>query len=692
MNIYFITTSDRTVFGVGQTTRSLAERHKDRDWTKVHGLLELQGDGIDFLRFWEDVDVVDHDIHRWLAKQPGIRRKNEWFTSKLPLDVIGDMIEAEFFTTSGEERTKLSLRPHQQSFVNKARAPYDEFLLAAKCRAGKSVMVLSHVVDRACKVTLVTSRFCSPFQSWHADTKNFDRFADLVAIELSDKNYREQIDYWMGTTKQLVLCSTVQGLVRKVDRLPAIDLLVFDEAHVGDKAAQFLSLRDKLPNTPVLKVSGTAYDQLWDSTEGTRFVYDYFQEQIDVQAGLLDRPRMEVVLARYESEAYSDIYDDDADAMNNLFLVEDGRFRDEHLVREFITKYFDNRSLRPRHRLLHGSKHMYMCLPTVAACHAFRELIDGVVPTMVVTGDSHKDAEDIDQFVREHTTSLCVTVSANVLGVTQTLWDTVINCRGGKSIQFWTQFAFRAGSGDHNWRVIDFVPTRALESLRETFCMANDLNPALSEYEFTDFVPIHEWNEAWSIMSTEDINRILSADIGSTVRLMTGGTEGLDVGRLNEWEFDTDAAGLFQTEVTKRVLVQNENNNNDTAKVRTNDTNPAQASDLQAKIRALKLLLSLLPQVILEEVNDGRPINTIDDAINCQNYNLVTGDTKLLRELLDDKVLDSRTLSRRVMMTRQSIETSLVTQPFSEVLMDLNVATGVSQPIPPAILDTMAGL
>ena len=81
-----------------------------------------------------------------------------------------------------------------------------------------------------------------------------------------------------------------------------------------------------------------------------------------------------------------------------------------------------------------------MCLPSVEACHLFQSLLNPVIPTKVVTGDTGSDADDINQFVSEHNRSVCLTYSANVLGVTQSLWDTVINAREGKSIQFWTQF------------------------------------------------------------------------------------------------------------------------------------------------------------------------------------------------------------------------------------------------------------
>ena len=261
MNIYFIASEDYKVFGIGQTTRSFEERHKDGDWAKFHNYLKARDEKLHLIHWWQDVDIVDTDIHAWLKKQAGIRKFAEWFRHTTTLDVIKDMIENQFFADYQDDKVHLTLKPYQQEFVDKAHNDYDEFLLAAKCRAGKSVMVLSHILDKNHKISLVVSRFKSPSQSWVNDVKTFDSFSDMVTIDLSGKNWKEQIEYWMKSDKQIILWSTVQGLMRKVNNLPNIDLLVYDEAHIGDKSSQFIKVRN-LIDSPCLKVSGTAYDQL----------------------------------------------------------------------------------------------------------------------------------------------------------------------------------------------------------------------------------------------------------------------------------------------------------------------------------------------------------------------------------------------------------------------------------------------
>ncbi len=689
-------------FNIGMTIGAYEDRHRGGDYGKQNQIITAFDSQRKRLGWWVGFNGTDHEIHDWLKKQPHIKavfgttgaNVTETFriSGGLTLEIVRDMIEKEFFSGyQDKERKQLALLPYQQEFVGKAYPPYKEFLLAAKCRAGKSVMVLMHILTRTHKVSLIVSRFKSPSQSWLSDVATFDVFNNMVTVNMADRDWKKQYDYWMNTDKQIILWSTIQGVLKKLEKINVVDLLVFDEAHVGDKANQFIKLRDHFSHVPCLKVSGTAFDQLWDTTEDNRFVYDYFQEQLDVRSGIVKRPTMEVILAKYESDRYATLYGDEPDAMRNLFLIKDNQFVDEQLVKEFISKYFEpSRELRTRDRLLHNSNHIYMCLPSVAACHLFRELLNPVIPTMVVTGDTHVTADAINKFVSEHNQTVCLTVCANVLGVTQRLWDTIINCREGKSVQFWTQFAFRGGSGEHNWRVIDFVPTRALESLRETFVLANDLNPNLTQYEFVDFVPIHEWNCGFKTLSVSEVNKILASDVGSTARLMSGGTEGVDVSELNKFDFQTFLD--HKKEVTKRVELNDQANNGESAKkiVPNNTITPQQMSDLQKKIATIKSVLSLTPQVIFEERQRGTDINTIADVVQSSLYATITGDgIDLLEELLDDGILSSAVLSRRVYQTRLSIDTAVLNEAPSDVLINLCVDQAEQQCIPMDVFEEM---
>ena len=283
MNIYNIGQEDKPRwFGWGQTKGPLM--------IETHGIPRIGSDynkardaGVKYteLGFYEDVNVTDYMIKPFVLKIAGIRQVGTEAYECIegyPItpEIVKDMVEKEFFATTPEKKDTLILAKHQKEFVAKAQADYLEFLLFAKCRAGKSVMTLSHIVDKGHKVTLIVSRYTSPMQSWKDDSKNFSNFINLVFINLKDKDYRERIDYWYNTDKQLILWSTVQGQRQTLNLPIDIDLLVYDEADIGYNTSQWNKLRE-VTNCPVLYVTGTAYKMVWDFADSQRYIYSYFE-------------------------------------------------------------------------------------------------------------------------------------------------------------------------------------------------------------------------------------------------------------------------------------------------------------------------------------------------------------------------------------------------------------------------------
>ena len=159
MNIYFVCSPDRKVFAWGQTTRSYKERHKDTDWNKLRTYLTARGEDLVLIAWYENVDIVDHDIHKFLKKTPGIPfpKRGEWssYNEKMhSIDSIKGIVEEEFFISEKKERDVFEPYPYQKEFVAKAQGEWLEFLLFAKCRAGKSAMTLNHIVESHRKVSL----------------------------------------------------------------------------------------------------------------------------------------------------------------------------------------------------------------------------------------------------------------------------------------------------------------------------------------------------------------------------------------------------------------------------------------------------------------------------------------------------------------------------------------------------------
>ena len=683
MNIYLVSSEDGKVFGVGQTTRSYAERHKDGDWAKFHNYLKARGEKLVLLGWWEDVSVLDTEIHKFLLTLPNIRKYAEWFSHKTTLDIIKNIIVEKFFSATPEKKDTLRLAKHQKEFVSKAQSDYLEFLLFAKCRSGKSVMTLSHIVDRGFKVTLVVSRYTSPMQSCKDDSNGFSYFDNLVFIDISDKDYIEQIDYWYNTDKQLILWACVQS--RKTLDLPIYtDLLVYDEAHVGYNSKQWNKLREAT-NCPVLYVTGTAYKMVWDFADPQRFIYSYYEEQLDKKRGLNNRPSMKVVLAKYESAKYQAIYGDDPDAMKNLFNVDDeGNFVEEALVQEFVSsKFAVQRHLRPGNRLLKDSTHLYITLPSVAACHAFAKHMQGTrFAPLVVTGETGKDADDINKHIGENPNGSCIiTRCANVLGVTAKEVDTIINCAEGSSVEFWTQFAFRGGSSDHDWQVIDFCPQRCLESLRQTYVAACDTSPEVAEYDFTDYVAITEWNEEFSTLSAERVNEILAADVGNAIRLVSGLVTSINFDNLRDMDFNLNIKPTGSN-LAKSVTLNDNNANGKTNKKRTNELTKSEKDEIYQKIEVIQAILERIPLVLFYAVDSQEVMNNIDSVISSNHYQPVTMDDEhILQMALDRDVINRESLSKRISSAYVDVQHAIINDKRG-TLVELSRSTKEQQPMP----------
>jgi len=690
MNIYLITTEDNKVFGVGQTSRSYDERHKDGDWAKFHNYLKARNEKLILVGWWENVDIVDTEIHKYLLTLPNIRKSAEWFSHKSTIDIIKNQIEEKFFSNNSEKKIELKLHKHQKEFVAKAQAEYLEFLLFAKCRAGKSVMVLEHIVNTNRKVTLVVSRYTSPMQSWRDDSAKFSNFDNLVFVDVNDKDYIEQIDYWYNTKKQIVLWGCIQS--RKILDLPVdIDLLVYDEAHVGYNSAQWNKLRE-VTKCPVLYVTGTAYKMVWDFADSQRYIYSYFEEQLDKKRGLNNRPSMNVILAKYESAQYQAIFGNDPDAMKNLFQVnEEGDFVEPALVQDFIAnKFATQKTLRPQHRLLKDSTHLYITLPSVAACHSFAKYIQGTrFAPLVVTGETGKDAEDINRHIAENPNgSAILTRCANVLGVTASEVDTIVNCAEGSSIEFWTQFAFRGGSSDHDWQVIDFVPQRCLESLRQTYVAACDTSPEVAEYDFTDYVCVTEWNNGFETLSSERVNEILAADVGNAIRLVSGIVSSLDYIKLRNLNFTLNLE-VVNSNITKSVQLNDNNANGNSNKKRDGEITKSEKDEIYQKIETIQAILERIPLVLFHAINSGEIMNNIDSVLNSGHYQPVTlDDQNIVQMALNGGVIDRKSLSHRISKAYVDVQHSMCNNKV-DTLDKLSKSTQTQQGIPVDLFEEM---
>lgn len=697
INIYVDTLKGSTnSFNVGETHFTWEHRHRGRDYGKAKQVLTQLDSKYVRCAWWENVSTRDdkdhhHDtiIHEWLMTLPGVKKiGQETFEFDLKfytIEILVQMMEEKFFSGKKKEYTEFVPRPYQQKFLKKiAWCTSNEFLLFAKCRAGKSAMVLKHIVDTNYKVSLVCSRQKSPEGSWKADSNQF--FPSVKYISLKDPGWETYLEYWRDRDVNVVLWGTVQTCLKRLDKIKNVDFVAFDEAHIGGTADEFVRLREAL-DTRICYISGTAHKLCWMfPDDNQKFVYTYFDEQLDVQRGIFKRPKMKVAFAKYQTSAYQEIFGDDPDAMKNIFTMKGTKFLYEDLVREFIHNYFGpQRNIRIGDRLLKGTYHM-MALPSVKACHAFQKLVECYYPALVVTSDAKKNQDDINLFLEEHSKALIITQSANVLGVTAKKIDTVINCRGGESIEFWTQFAFRGGSGDHDWWVIDFDAQRCLRAIHTAFQLACDSNPSLSQYSVVDFTNIHEWNDGFQELSKEAFEDALAADVEGSISTVTSIVESLDLSGLSDFHLNLKSS---LTSVVKETQLNDNGANNKSCVVMETEL-AKKSDDLDTlKKQTVKALLESIPLSMFYIIRNGKNVYSINDVIGSDVYTSVTGDKEgILSEVISKNPQSMELLTRRIGLVSNSIQKSM-RQSVSQTINSLSVSSAIQQSIPTTLLDNM---
>ena len=557
-------------FGFGETTRSYEKRHKDGDYGKANQVIDVyDGERIP-LRVWEnqstrpdgdlDISHQDHVVHDFLKKDiPGVtaigRETFEVDENIISVPMVVQMIHEKFFSGAKKTWKTFNPYPYQTNFLNKIskawKSGHQQFLLFAKCRAGKSIMTLKHIVDWDYKLTVVCSRFNSPEQSWKDDSRDF--FPTIRYISVKDKNWEQELEFWMERPVNIVLWASVQSLMNR--EIPQPDLLVADECHIGSTAKEFIELKERY-NTKTLYVSGTAYSIVWDFNDDNKFVYTYFDEQLDVRKGLFKRPRMKPVIRVYQTPAYRKIFGNDPDSINNIFLIdkETGKFLNPQLPTDFAFDIFNpkgpQRTIGLKQKMLQG-RFIMMALSSIAACHEFKKIVECYYPTLVVTSDTKNKAREINKFIESNPKALILTQSANVLGFTNEKIDTIINCKGGESLEFWTQFAFRGGSGKHDWWVIDFNGKRALKAMNTAFQLACDNNPELRKYHEVQFMDLNGYEDGFREITQEEFDSILSTDIDSTMSTM----ESLEsILNLDDVDFNYNISTFATDNVSSRVL------------------------------------------------------------------------------------------------------------------------------------------
>ena len=679
---------------IGHTeTQTVSDRIQQQDTTSNPEALICMGE--------YDVDFNDTDFHDWLEEQGYERSREdklrEFFNiTKEQTEYELEIFKRERLKTASKNLKELKLYEHQVNFVNKILNSWKDwdssldFLLFAKCRSGKSVMVLSAIDNlENVKVSAVLSRFNSPKKSWINDSESFKNFENIVAIDTKINGWENQYKLWSKTNKKILLVGTIQGF-KKIKNLP-IDLVVYDEAHVGYNASDWKRINKKL-NCPVIYVSGTAYKLQDDFADSMKYVYTYFEEQRDKKLSKrLDAPSVKVMYRKYDTTGGKKYFGQQPDALQNIFNVDDdGNFIDHNAVLDFVISEFGNqRHIQPNQRLLKNSTHIFLTINSVPAAHAIEDVFSSTrFSPLVVTGDTKEDQSSIEKHIKDNPSgTIIITKLANVLGLTVKEIDTVVNFSEGKSVEVWTQVMFRGGSSSKDWKYIDYSPERCLFSIRDLYFSACDRNPDIAEFKLTDYFPIAEWMDGEKELNEEMVNKILSSDPSNAIKLMAN----TPVGNKNILD-DIDFFNLHLRPSVSNV-VKNINLFTNDSEGKKNKINDGEIKKIEItkshKEKTVKAIKERLPLVIYREIKDGNNSCNVFSLLKSKHYINDTGDNiNILQKCLELGYENERVLNRRINQLFIDIGYS-ISQDDSKTLDKLSVSRKSQQQIPLELLDEM---
>ena len=608
---------------IGQTIKEVAyDRIEEQDGTSQPVPLVEKAPAL-------SVEFTDKEFHRFLIsrgyEESRHDKKREWFMITAE---EATTLAKEFSETGGviavEHRPTLDVRPYQAEFVEQYCSTTGDFLLFAKCRAGKSVMGMLAATKSDYKSLLVVSLRTSAGNSWLADTQAFREFYEWDVIDLHDDDALERIKDSQSRGHRTLMVGTVQSvddkfpLKRQLKRLfpNGIDALYLDECHIGGLSPMVKALKESIDFGRVLEISGTAFKAAWFYDKENTFVWDYVKEQ---QAGL-GMPRMDLTLVKYDGSGLKDTYADDPDRLANIFTTIDGEWQDAAAPRSFFTRFFTyGRQAHKSKQLFRDSDHIVMSLPSVAACNLavklFEELNMPWAP-IAITSDTGNNQETIKDHVKSHPRTICFTRFANVVGVTVKEWDTVVHGSKTESAEFYIQFSFRGGSTRRDsWRVVDFAPEQSINSIIEM--VQATANAAETEEagslvkEYLDFADVHEFDDGFEKMNFDDIMQMACEDPESSVELLNrratlAGSYG---------EYSEGLARLF-SEATRIKGVKvvkgkvNENDTEDKGNMKVEGRKEATPNEQREMMRAIKGALKAVPTVVAVHAL-GDPISTV---------------------------------------------------------------------------------
>jgi hypothetical protein len=344
-----------------------------------------------------------------------------------------------------------------------------------------------------------------------------------------------------------------------------------------------------------------------------------------------------------------------------VFSVVDGKWQDSASIQAFLRKFFAYGAMcKKQAQMLHGSQHIVMSLPSVDACYLFanslKEFGSQFVP-LVITGDSGNSQAEILEHVRSNAATICLTVYANVVGVTVPEWDTVIHGWESQSAEHWVQFAFRGGSTRReSWKVIDFAPERAVHSIVEmasvTATVSAEEDAAGVLRTFVDFADVFEFADGYRELSYEGVLHFDSVATASAKAITNAAVSATRVGSNLEalaWAF-SDHEKIANREQLQEILNENgtegSSNAQNSGAGGVTDVAKKMARETLARVKAA---VEQIDRVVVHGLLHGQHLSTLPTLLGYDRFEVVTGcHPDLFEAAIDAGWINERVVSNSV--------------------------------------------
>jgi hypothetical protein len=706
------------VFFYGQTEEHRKDdRHKDSVYTKLIASWQVQGHK--YHTIWFEIPKkgthLDKLIHPKIDVLPIVkpnpnRGNNECFqlNSIKDIDILTKEIENLVWKQfkGKKERIQLNLRYPQIIFRNKVNHAFSQgfksMLLCALMRTGKVVMCNQAIVDHKFKVSLAISRINSPEQSWQEDTENFDAFANIEYIRMGNNKWKEEMEESLLKGRQVLLFTTAQYLINKLHLFYDIDvnLLIFDEVHVGGKAEEISNIRRYFDQSYVIDVSGTAFDYIEQYGDIHRFVWTYYNNVKYCIENNLPYSKINLCVAKYDNE-FKQYHSDAPDSITNLFDLNDAKddFRYPTLVMAFINEHLivgKNLKLLASQYTLCNSKHIYCALPSIKACDLICEYIkksDCIYQPMSCHGDSKKGFEQINAHLERYSHTICFTVSANVLGVTAP-WDTIMILSTGESVSKYLQMIFRACSNENqDALVIDWAAERGLKIMRDynllTYSSSTSGGQLLSDTSYLDCINTLGYNTGFIPVDITEIDKMMAIDVNDLSKVCVDPSI-INMSQLQDFDFsDIDYLKTGHKPYRYWETNSNDTNQSKAKKIKKTSQHKEFENLNKKKNETVKVFLKRFAKVVFMEQFDGKRVENVDELLASEHFNDTVGlHPQVFLDMIDQGCIHENIINVRIsdvnICIAKNIETNII-----ETLTSVSNFDGVHRPIPEKCFNAM---